>query len=130
MYNSVWYNSLTKPVLSPPSYIFPPVWSVLYVTIFISLILFIITKTKISKKNGYIYFFIQMILNLLWSPAFFIMQNIGLALFIVILLDIFVILTIKNFYKVSEISAYLLMPYLIWIIFATYLNASYLILNS
>lgn len=130
MYNSLWYDSLTKPVLSPPSYIFPPVWSVLYVTIFISLILFIINKTKTSKKYGYIYFSIQMILNLLWSPAFFIMHNIGLALFIVILLDMSVILTIKNFYKVSVISAYLLIPYLIWIIFATYLNISYLILNS
>lgn len=130
MYNSLWFNSLTKPFLNPPSKLFPPVWTVLYILIFVSLALFIFAKSDYSKRKGYLYFAIQIILNLLWSPVFFIRHNIGLALFIVILLDIFVIFTIKNFYKSSKWSAFLLVPYLLWILFATYLNFAYLILNG
>ena len=130
MYNSIWYNSLTKPVLNPQAKIFPPVWTILYILIFISLFLFINASSTSSKYKGYIYFAIQLFLNLIWSPVFFIMQNIGFALFIIILLDIFVFLTIKNFYKFSKISAILLIPYLLWILFATYLNISYFVLNG
>ena len=129
MYNSVWFNSLTKPLLNPPSKIFPPVWIILYILIFVSLFLFINANTYYSKYRGYLYFTLQLILNLLWSPIFFLKHDIGLALFVIILLDIFVILTIKNFYKCSKLSAFLLVPYLLWIIFATYLNVSYFILN-
>lgn len=130
MYNSIWYNSLTKPLLSPPAKIFPPVWIILYILIFISLSLFIFAKSDNSKRKGYIFFAIQIILNLLWSPVFFLMQNIGLALFVIILLDIFVILTINNFCKFSKMAAFLLIPYLLWIIFATYLNIAYYMLNG
>lgn len=129
MYNSVWFNSLTKPFLNPPSKVFPPVWSVLYILIFISLFFYIVAKTGNLKMRGYLYFGVQILLNLLWSPVFFLAHNIALALFIVILLDIFVVLTIKSFYKMSKISAFLLVPYLLWIFFATYLNFAYLILN-
>lgn len=129
MYNSVWFNSLTKPLLNPPSKIFPPVWTILYILIFVSLFLFINANTYYSKYRGYLYFTLQLILNLLWSPIFFLKHDIGLALFVIILLDIFVILTIKNFYRCSKLSAFLLVPYLLWIIFATYLNISYYILN-
>lgn len=79
---------------------------------------------------GYIYFSTQLILNLLWTPAFFYLQNILLAVIIIILLDIFVVLTIKSFYKVSKISGLILIPYLIWIFFATYINIGYLVLNA
>ena len=130
MYNSVWFNSLTKPFLNPPSKIFPPVWTILYALIFVSLALFIFAKSDNSKRKGYIFFTVQILLNLLWSPVFFLRHNIGLALFIVILLDIFVILTIRNFYKSSKLAAILLIPYLLWIIFATYLNFAYYLLNG
>lgn len=129
MYNSVWFNSLTKPFLNPPSKIFPPVWTILYILIFLSLAVFIFTKSGYSKRKGYLFFAVQILLNLLWSPVFFIRHNIALALFIIVLLDIFVILTVKYFYKSSKIAAFLLVPYLIWIIFATYLNFAYFVLN-
>lgn len=128
MFNSAWYNSLIKPFLAPPNWIFMPVWSVLYLTIFISLILYI-TKPAEDKNLGYIYFAIQMMLNLIWSPVFFGMQNIAIALAIVIFLDIFVLLTILKFYSVSKISGLILIPYFLWILFATYLNLGYLLLN-
>ena len=128
MFNSIWYENLTRPFLSPPRWVFAPVWGFLYLTIFISFVLYFLKKDK-NKRKGYIYFSIQIILNLLWTPAFFGAKNILLALIIIILLDIFLILTIKNFYPVSKIASLLLIPYLIWTLFATYLNFSYFILN-
>lgn len=129
MYNSNWFYSLKKPYFDPPGEIFTPVWIILYSLIFSAFVLYYLKKTEINKKEGYLYFFVQLILNFIWSPAFFILQDIGLALFIIILLDIFVFLAIKNFYKVSKISAILMVPYFIWILFATYLNVSYFVLN-
>lgn len=128
MYNTVWYNSLTKPFLAPPNLIFAPVWAFIYVTIFAALILY--TKEPVKNKyKGYLFFAIQILLNIIWPPVFFVLKNILLAFIIVILLDLFVILTIKEFYKVSRISGVILFPYLFWILFATYLNLGYLILN-
>ena len=129
MFKSVWYYNLTKPPLAPPDWIFPPVWSILYFSMLVALLLYLF-KTAQNKKSGYIYFIAQLILNFLWTPTFFYLQNIVLALIVIILLDIFVILTIKSFYKVSKISSLILIPYLIWILFATYLNIGYLVLNA
>ena len=129
MFKSVWYYNLTKPPLAPPDWIFPPVWSILYFSMLVALLLYLFKPAQ-NKKSGYIYFAVQLILNLLWTPAFFYLQNIVLALIVIILLDIFVILTIKSFYKISKISGLILIPYLLWILFATYLNIGYLVLNA
>ncbi len=128
MYKSVWYNSLTKPVFAPPDWLFTPAWMLLYLLIFISLIVYITSEGE-NKKSGYIYFAIQIILNFIWSPVFFLLKNIFLAFVVILLLDIFVILTIKKFYSVSKIAAWLLIPYLVWILYATYLNLGYFVLN-
>ena len=129
MFKSVWYYNLTKPPLAPPDWIFPPVWSILYFSMLVALLLYLF-KSAQNKKSGYIYFAVQLILNLLWAIVFFYLKNMFLALIVIILLDIFVILTIKSFYKVSKISGLILIPYLIWILFATYLNIGYLVLNA
>lgn len=129
MFKSIWYYNLLKPPFAPPDWIFSPVWSILYCTIVIALLLYIFKPAE-NKKSGYIYFATQLILNCLWTPAFFYLQNILLALIIIILLDIFVLLTIYSFYKVSKFASLILIPYLIWILFATYLNIGYLILNG
>lgn len=129
MYNSDWFDALNKPLLNPPSEFFSPVWVVLYSMMALSFILFAFEKTSESKIKGDLYFGIQLFFNLIWSPVFFLLQNIGFAFFIIVLLDIFAILTIKEFYKVSKYSAYLLIPYIVWILFATYLNGAYFYLN-
>ena len=129
MFKSVWYYNLQKPLFAPPNWIFPPVWSILYFTMFAALLLYIFKPAQ-NKISGYIYFATQLTLNLLWTPSFFYLKNIVLALIVIIFLDIFVILTIKSFYKVSKISGLILIPYLIWILFATYLNIGYLLLNA
>ena len=128
MYNSDWYNNLTKPFLAPPNEIFAPVWMVLYILIFTALVFYFLKKTE-NKESGYLFFGIQLFLNIIWSPIFFMAKNIAGAFFVIILLDIFVVLTLIKFYSVKKIAGILLVPYLIWILFATYLNGGYLFLN-
>ena len=129
MFKSFWYYGLLKPPLTPPDWVLVPVWSVLYFTMFAAALLYIFKPAE-NKEIGYVCFILQLIFNLLWTPAFFYMQNIGLALAVIIFLDIFVFLTIKKFYSVSKLSGLILIPYFIWILFATYLNFGYLILNG
>ena len=130
MYTSNWFQNLNRPPLAPPDWLFAPVWTVLYCTIIISLILFARTNTNAEKTKGYIYFALQMILNLLWSPVFFLHKDMFLAFVILILMAVFVFLTIKEFFKVNSISGLILIPYFVWILFASYLNLGYLIINQ
>jgi len=127
--NLNWYNTLNKPALTPPAEIFPPVWAVLYILIFISLILFLTTPSLKNKLLGIFLFTTQMILNLIWSPIFFYFQDIKLAFVIIILMMVFLLFTIISFYKISRMSAYLLVPYFVWICFAAYLNYGFMNLN-
>lgn len=127
--NLSWYRTLHKPPLNPPSGIFTPVWSVMYSLIFLSLCILLFTKTDTDKKLAITFFVIQLILNLSWSPVFFYFHNITFSFIIIILLLIFITLTIISFYKISKLSAYLLIPYLIWVTFAAYLNFGIMILN-
>ena len=123
-----WYKTLNSPPFAPPANIFAPVWLILYVMIFASVISFALSGNK-DKKRGYIYFALQIILNLLWSPVFFFYKSIEGAFVVVILLDIFVFLTIKEFAQKTKWAAILLAPYFVWILFATYLNFGYMLLN-
>lgn len=124
-----WYSTLNQPLLTPPTFVFPIAWAVLYTLIFISLILFTVKQTHKSKNLGYVLFFTQMLLNISWTHVFFTFHKINIALTILILLDILVLFNIKEFYEISKKSAYFLIPYFFWILFATYLNAGILALN-
>lgn len=124
-----WYAALEKPVLNPPNFIFGPVWTVLYVLIGLSLYLFW-TSVGRGKWSGYIAFGVQMVLNALWSVVFFGLQLPLFGVFVIVLLDIMVVVTIVLFYEKSRKAAYLLVPYLLWILFATYLTISIWLLNS
>ncbi|MBR2430520.1 tryptophan-rich sensory protein [bacterium] len=124
-----WYKTLIQPSFQPPSWLFQPVWTILYILMSISLFIYIKEFSIKNKTWGYILFFVQLLLNFSWSPIFFMMKNITLALIIIILLDIVVLLNIIEFNKISKLASKLLIPYFIWIIFATYLNWGYLILN-
>ena len=129
MFKSIWYNNLIKPAFAPPDWIFAPAWAFLYSLMGLALLFYILEPEK-KKAAGYVYFGIQLFLNLLWTPVFFGLKSIVWGLVIIILLDIFVILTIWRFFKVYKPAGILLIPYLLWIIFATYLNIGYLVLNG
>lgn len=124
-----WYAELEKPPLNPPNFLFGPVWTVLYALIGVSLYLYWTAKGE-SKWSGYVAFGVQMVLNALWSVVFFGLQMPLLGVWVIALLDIMVIVTIILFYERSKLAAYLLVPYLLWISFATYLSVSIWLLNS
>ena len=129
MMNIEWYHTLNKPFLSPPDWVFAPVWSFLYLLIIVSLIVFLWKGYCKNKLKPFVLFVIQVGLNLLWPPVFFQMQNVKLGFVILFLLWVVLILTIQAFYKCSKIAAVLLVPYFLWITFALYLNFEILRLN-
>jgi tryptophan-rich sensory protein len=120
-YNKEWYNGLHKSSITPPSIVFPIVWTALYISIIISFLLFIL-QDGLSDRMAITFFIIQMVLNLLWTPVFFRLHMIKSSVFIVILMWIFILLTILRFTKKVPIAGYLLIPYLIWVSLAIYLN--------
>lgn len=121
---ATWYQTLNKPFFSPPNWIFGPVWTILYILMGISLYV-IWTKKKVPSV-----FWIQLILNALWSIIFFGMGNFALALVDIVVLWIAIVLTIKVFYKINKLAGQLLVPYLAWVSFASILNLAIVLLNS
>lgn len=126
-----WYAHLNKPFFSPPNWIFGPVWTILYFLMGLSLYLIWNKNLKNKKKDKAMKIFIfQLILNLLWSLVFFGLHQPLLAFVTIIALWISIFMTIKSFYKVSRIAAHLLIPYILWVSFASILNFSIWILNK
>ena len=121
------YSTLNKPLLSPPSILFPIVWTILYLLMGLSY--FIIKKTDNSDFKTDLIYYLQLFVNAIWSIIFFVFELRLFAIVWIILLDIFVIYMIYLFYKKVKLSAYLNIPYLIWILFATYLTIGIFILN-
>lgn len=124
-----WYSTLNKPSFSPPNYLFGPVWITLYFMIGISFFLVWRSSDSFNIKIPAIMFSIQMALNALWSIIFFGMRNPMLAFFEIILLWIFIILCVMTFYSVSRTASWLLVPYLLWVSFASVLNFKIWMLN-
>jgi steroid 5-alpha reductase family enzyme/tryptophan-rich sensory protein len=121
-----WYSTLNKPFFNPPNWLFGPVWTILYILMGISLYLAIKNH---ADKNAIVIFALQLALNALWSILFFGFQNPILALLEIFFLWIFILLTIIHFSRFSRLSGYLLIPYLLWVTFATILNYSIVALN-
>jgi len=116
-----WYPALLKSSLTPAGIVFPITWTVLYVLMGFSLYL-VWEKPKKTTKRAISFFFIQLLFNFLWSFIFFYEKSIGLALVDIAFLWVSVAITIALFFKLSKTAAYLLVPYLIWVSFACYLN--------
>lgn len=119
--NSEWYES-TKVSLTPPNWVFPIVWNLLFFMISISLYLAWIYSKKKEKKKVAIVFGINLFLNFLWSVIFFSLQNPALAFFELIFLWFSIIAMIFTTYKINKVSSYLLIPYFLWVSFAGILN--------
>lgn len=128
---NTWYPQIIKPSFNPPNAVFPIVWPILYILMGIAFgIIWNQLENKTAPvKKGLLLFGIQLALNALWSILFFGMQNPKIAFFELILLLIAVLWTIRQFYKVSPWASYLLIPYILWLGFATVLNYSIWTLN-
>ena len=125
-----WYPTLVKPPFNPPSWVFGPVWTVLY--IMIGLAAFLVWRKGLDAdgvKAALNLFVLQLALNGLWSILFFGMQAPGLAFLEIVVLWIAIVATMRAFWRVNPAAGWLLVPYLAWVSFATILNGSIWMLN-
>ncbi len=148
-----WYASLAKPVLNPPAWVFGPVWTVLY--FLIGLALYLVWKNNLQvanpllikagkpwnkwserlwtgdwqKANVVAVFAVQYVLNIAWSFVFFGLHNPWVAFFVILALWCSIVYLMVNFYRISKPAAWLLVPYIIWVSFAAYLNYAIATLN-
>ena len=126
-YKEPWYSSLNKSFLTPPDWVFAPVWTTLY--LFMTMAIWAAWHKNYKNINLVLIYFIHLCFNTTWSIVFFVFHNISLALLNLIVLILFsVILTVK-FKQISIISYYLMIPYLLWSSYALILNATLLYLN-
>lgn len=124
------FGALNKPALSPPGFLFPIVWTILYVLMGISSYLVLTSgQGKMKIRDAMITYGLQLVFNFFWSIWFF---NFGWYLFAFVwLLVLWVLIfnTIASFYEISKIAAYLMIPYLLWVTFAGYLNFAIYLMN-
>ncbi|MDP4009173.1 MAG: TspO/MBR family protein [bacterium] len=125
-----WYAGLVRPALNPPSWVFGPVWTTLYVLMGIAA--FLVWRNGWERKEvraALEVFGLQLLLNASWSVVFFGLQSPGWALVNIIALWFAIVWTMVLFYTISRPATYLLVPYILWVSFATYLNYALWILN-
>ena len=126
VFKEPWYSEIIQPSFNPPSWVFPPVWSTLYVMMSIAIwrVWTIFFNSRILK----LYFF-HLFFNCIWSIIFFGFHQIGLALINIIVILFFIIILMREYLKIDKLSFYLMIPYFLWSSFALVLNASILFLN-
>lgn len=123
-----WYQTIHKPSFNPPGWIFGPVWTMLYVLMGIACYL-IWKSDHPQKKNLLTFYVVQLSLNALWSPAFFGLESPILGLTVIVPLWVLIFFCVKKFRIVSPWASGLMIPYLVWVSFATVLNFSIWWLN-
>lgn len=124
-----WYAQLIKPSFNPPNYLFGPVWTTLYILMGISFYLILNSHVSIQRTTAIKYFWIQLFLNFCWSFLFFQFHFLGLALIEIIGMWLCILAMIMSYYKINKTAAFLQLPYLLWVSFASLLNASIWYLN-
>lgn len=125
---TTWYATLQKPSFTPPDRVFLPVWTSLFIMMGLSL--FLVWQKEEKKVTALYIFAAQLVLNILWSVAFFGLKSPLLGLIEIIILWIAILATILSFMKISRTAGYLLIPYILWVSFAAILNFSIWRLNS
>ena len=127
---STWYAALNKPWFSPPNVLFAPVWTILYILMGLALFLIWRSPRNRTRDIGIALFAAQLAINVIWTLAFFGLQNTLYGVLTIIPLWILIAATIYQFYKVEKWASYLLVPYIVWVSIATALNASIYLLNG
>ena len=122
-----WYSQLVKSNYNPPDWVFAPVWTTLYLMMTLAIWFFWHSKNR-DMNTIYIYF-IHIVFNTTWSIVFFGLHQILLSLFILLILIFLIIVLILRYKRVNLLSYYLMIPYLLWTIYALFLNFNLLILN-
>ena len=122
------YNVLQKPPLAPPSVLFPIVWTILYILMGVSY--GILKSNNLTDEKINSIYYAQLVVNILWPIFFFVLEWRLFAFFWILLLDVLVVIMIYRFYNKNKVAGLLQIPYLIWLVFATYLNLGVYLLNK
>ena len=124
------YEGFVQPPLSPPGWLFPVVWTLLYLLMGYASYRVLTAEAEPEKKKTALKFYgAQLIANFLWSPIFFGLDRYLLAFFVLIVLWVLIYITMKKFARVDELASDLLLPYILWVTFAGYLNLGVYLLN-
>ncbi len=124
------FETLNQPPLSPPGWLFPVVWTILYILMGIASYLVLTSdKSQESTRRALVLYGIQLVFNFLWPIFFFSMSAYLFAFIWLVALWLLILATTVSFYRISDIAGYLMIPYLIWVTFAGYLNLGIYILN-
>ncbi|TLU86032.1 MAG: tryptophan-rich sensory protein [Chlorobium sp.] len=115
-----YYHILKKPSWNPPDWLFPPAWTLLF--LLMGTALYLVSEKPGNKMTAYAVFGVQLVLNLSWSATFFGLHSPAAALLVIVLLWLAILLCILKFREVTPAAAYLLVPYILWVSFASYLN--------
>jgi len=124
-----WYITLNKPSFNPPNYLFAPVWTTLYTLMGISLFLVWKSPKSRDRNNALLIFALQLTLNFVWSFLFFKFNLLGVALVEIVLLWTSILMMIIFVRRISKLAAFIQVPYLLWVSFATILNTAIWLLN-
>lgn len=123
------YTSFIKPPLSPPGWLFGVVWPVLYLLMGIAAYLIYQAPKTPERQKAITFYWVQLFINFLWPIVFFRFQWYWLSVAVILLLDVLVLTTAIWFFRLNKVAGCLMLPYVLWIIFATYLNIGIAVLN-
>jgi translocator protein len=126
---NIWFETLVKPLWNPPSWVFGPVWITLYTLMGISAYLVWKQKNIAGAKTALKVYGVHLLFNALWSILFFGLKNPGLAFAEIIILLILILITTILFWKINRWAGILMTPYIVWVLFATFLNYAIWTLN-
>ncbi|WP_420143605.1 TspO/MBR family protein [Sphingobium sp.] len=121
-YGNRWFDALEKPAFMPPGAAFPVAWSILYVLMGLALAIVLHARGASGRGGAIALFLVQLLLNLLWSPLFFRAHQVDSALALILILTVLVAATIALFWRIRRLAGVLLLPYLAWLAFASFLN--------
>lgn len=122
------YDKIVSPPLAPPGWLFPVVWTILFVLMGVSAAIIFTSKEK-TKDDALFIYAVSLVLNFTWSIFFFNMQSFIVSFIILVALWVSIILTIIKYYPINKVAALLQIPYLLWVTFAGYLNFAIILLN-
>ncbi|MBP5399729.1 MAG: tryptophan-rich sensory protein [Alphaproteobacteria bacterium] len=126
-----WYHNISQPAATPPDMVFPIVWGILYALMATSFYLTFVTEDKKAQNQKINSLFIGLLfLHIVWTYCFFYMGYIALAFGVLLFIDFLSYYILMMFWGIHKTAAWLFMPYFLWILFATYLNAAFINLNS
>ncbi len=126
-----WYDKLVKPPFTPPNWVFGPAWTFLYVLMGIALYRVLrLNAATPGRSRALALFYAQLLLNAGWSFAFFAAQSAPLGLAVIVPMEVLIVLTIIAFSRLDRVAGLCLVPYALWVVFATYLNGGVWLLNG